>query len=163
MKQKERNETSSNEVKFFNHLGFRVVELGDKKLALVEHEISPVFLSWFSSPIGLELLDVRVPVLFRIPNKSPNLLALIEGFGPISLGQWMFGGDDDQGYNLSFGLQMSRDVLSKETMSSSLSFLGEVQKLGISVLEAIAGRPEDFPDFEGVFSVGPDTDEQINQ
>ena len=61
--------------------------------------------SLFNSPVGIELLDMRAVALWYV-EKSPNLMALVESFGPQTLGQWIFACDSHGDCNLTFGRLM---------------------------------------------------------
>lgn len=133
---------------FFAGLGFEVVNL-DGKLVLVDKDLGPVFLSWFDSPLGIEHLDVRVPVLLSVPSKPPALLSLLERQGSFTVGQWIFAGDETQGYNLTFGVQLSRGDITAKVITSTLDFLKSAHAVGGQAMEEIAQNPSEFPHFSG--------------
>lgn len=128
------------------------------KIVINAEKFGLVFLSWFDSPLGIELLDVRAPIIQNIPTKSPQLLTLIESYRPELIGQWIFAGDEDQGYNLTFGFQIPREFVTRDVVHKGLAFLGDIQEVGFKILQDIANTPKDFPGYEGtsIWTRGPE-------
>jgi hypothetical protein len=142
---------SVSDAEFFGNLGFKVVDV-DGRLVLLDESLGLglVFLSWFDSPLGIELLDARIPVLLNVPSKAPLLLSFLESQGSFAVGQWMFAGDETQGYNLTFGVQLSRGDLTTEVISATLELLKNAHSLGGQALEEMVNNPEDFSDVVGI-------------
>ena len=136
------------DTEFFGELGFKVVDL-DGRLVLIDERLGPVFLAWFDSPLGIELLDVRVPVLLNVPSKAPLLLSFLASQGSFTVGQWIFAGDETQGYNVTFGVQLSRGDLTGEVISATLELLKNAHSLGGQALEEIVNNPEGL-DVDGI-------------
>lgn len=139
------------DAEFFGNLGFEVLDL-DGQLVLLDQGLGLglVFLSWFDSPLGIELLDVRVPVLLNVSSKAPLLLSFLESQGSFTVGQWIFAGDETQGHNLTFGVQLSRGDLTTEVISATLELLNNAHSLGGQALEEIVNNPEGFSDVDGI-------------
>jgi hypothetical protein len=134
-------------------LGFQVVKVDDHQV-LLDEALGPVFLGRFDSPLGIELVDIRIPVLLNVPSRAPGLLQLIDTWGPFTTGQWSFAGDETQGYTLTFGIQMPPQALTRESVSASLEFLRFARGFGEEAMEAVARNPADFPNFAGMKFIG---------
>jgi hypothetical protein len=149
------------EITFFKNLGVQAVETppGSNRFTAYSPRAGFCFFRWWDSRLGIELLDIRKVVLQNIPEKTPNLLALIESFQPVTVGQWLFAGDDDQGYNLTFGVQLPRAVLNPQTMDSVLDFLSEVNHIGSKILDEMAANTSVFPATEGILWMSTPSDE----
>lgn len=141
-------ESTIGDAEFFGGLGFKVVDL-EGRLVLMDPELGPVFLAWFDSPLGMELLDVRFLALSNVRAKTPSLLSFLDVQGSFTVGQWIFAGDETQGYNLTFGVQLPRCGLTAEVMSSTLDFLKTAHSVGSAAFEEIARKPDEFPNFSG--------------
>jgi hypothetical protein len=153
-------ERAKQEIDFFKQLGVEATEdrPGSKRFTGFSLKVGIIFLRWWDSRLGVELLDIRVVVLQNIPKKTPNLLALIETFQPITVGQWLFYGDDDQGHNLTFGVQLPRAVLNAQTMATVLDFLSEKIHIGSEILDEMAADTSSFPDTAGILWMSAPSD-----
>lgn len=146
-----------NDAEFLVSLGFNSVKLEDGPTVLIDQRLGNgfMFVKRFDSALGVDLFDFRAVVLMNLPTKAPEFLALVESLGTFSLGQWTFAGDDTQGYNLSYGIQVSPQVLTNEVVSASVDFLREVQLTGRWLLEMIESRPAIFENVSGISWVAP--------
>lgn len=136
------------DTEFLRSLGLDVSEVGGRLVA-VDENLGLIFLTWFSSSLGLELLDIRAVIIHNIPTKSTSLFALIDSHGPAETGQWVFAGDEESGYNLTFGIQLPREILTKEIIRASRSYLASFQEVGLRILQQIAQAPDHFPALDG--------------
>jgi hypothetical protein len=134
-------------VDFFSERGLEVVATSKPSSFLVKEDLMVVF-SLFNSPVGIELLDMRAVALWYV-KKSPNLMALVESFGPQTIGQWIFACDSQGDCNLTFGIQLPLESLTTETLRASFDYLRDVRSIGNEIFEAIGKNLELYPGCEG--------------
>jgi len=132
------------DISFFEGLGVQVLEVPERKQQWVLKNDPMTFLSWFDSPVGIVLLDIRKVVLVGV-KKSPALLALVDSYGPQTLGQWIFACDPQGLCSLTFGVQLPKAVLTAEVLKASLNHLSSFTEIGGEILSEIASDPDAYP------------------
>lgn len=129
---------------FFDQVGLDVIEAPNRPKQYLLRQDPFVFLTWFDSPIGIELLDIRKVLLMNL-RKSPELLALLDSFEPPTLGQWVFACDTDGFCNLTFGIQLDRNSLTRQVALDALNYLRGHEELAREILYEIAQDPSRYP------------------
>lgn len=129
---------------YFDQVGLEVLESPNRPGQYLLKRDPFFVLSWFDSPLGIKLLDIRRVIILGV-DKNPALLALLDSFVPPTVGQWIFACDPGGLCSLTFGLQLPEVALNKQVLEASITHVASFVDTGKSILEEISRDPDSFP------------------